>query len=200
MDNALPERLPPQAKDHTGGRFGRLVALRYVGRAGGESRSTWLCACDCGSTKLISAHNLSDGRTKSCGCIKAETIGAVNRTHGMAHSRTSQTWSAMKSRCTNPRQQSYQKYGALGVRVCVRWQSFENFLADMGERPPGKTLDRRNPFGDYEPNNCRWSDATEQANNRRADIAMRMLRQLPGPVFEKLLADALAATKEPDPS
>lgn len=84
----------------------------------------------------------------------------------------------MLTRCTNTKQQSYAKYGAKGVKVCERWSVFENFLADMGERPEGMTLDRINPFGNYEPGNCRWASVAEQATNKRADLALAVLQRM----------------------
>jgi hypothetical protein len=74
----------------------------------------------------------------------------------------------MKWRCLNPNTRSFQNYGAVGVTICERWlNSFEAFLVDMGERPPGKTLDRIDPHGNYEPDNCRWATPLEQRHNQR---------------------------------
>lgn len=85
------------------------------------------------------------------------------------HKRTNASWSAMRERCRNPRHPGYAYYGGRGITVCERWlNSFANFLADMGPRPEGKTLDRfPNNDGNYEPGNCRWATARQQQANRR---------------------------------
>ena len=88
--------------------------------------------------------------------------------HGLRGTREYKTWSAMIQRCTNPKCPSYPRYGALGVSVCDRWASFQNFLEDMGPRPTGSSLDRIDAFGNYEPANCRWATKLQQARNRRA--------------------------------
>jgi hypothetical protein len=77
------------------------------------------------------------------------------------------TWANMHYRCRNPNAQKYALYGGRGVKVCPRWDSFLNFLEDMGEKPVGMSIDRIDPDGDYEPSNCRWADSYTQNRNRR---------------------------------
>jgi len=89
------------------------------------------------------------------------------RTHNLSKSRTYKSWQGMWQRCTNPKHHKFAAYGRFGITVCDRWKSFENFLADMGERPAGMTLDRIDGSGHYEPDNCRWADIYTQNRNRR---------------------------------
>lgn len=152
--------------DLTGRRFGRLLALRYSDK--NDGRKAWVCRCDCGVEKEVRGSDLRKGKAISCGCYIAERLssGLRGSTHGMTDTPTYYSWSSMLGRCNNPNDPSYPRYGGRGIGVCERWSAFESFLADMGERPEGKTLDRfPNKFGNYEPGNCRWATAKEQANN-----------------------------------
>lgn len=90
----------------------------------------------------------------------------MSKTHGLSRTPTYEIWKGMRKRCNNPNAISYPYYGGKGIKVCQRWERFENFLSDMGERPDGCSIDRIDCLGDYEPSNCRWSTPKEQAANR----------------------------------
>lgn len=164
------------ALDLAGQRFGRLTAVsRQPSRAG---HTHWLFVCDCGALKVANLHNVTSGRSQSCGCWSREKTARRNSTHG--HTRdgrvtpTFGVWRAMRARCSNPATKSYQDYGGRGISVCERWTDFAAFLADMGEAKGGCEIDRIDNDGNYEPGNCRWVPRAENVLNRRNTIMVEI--------------------------
>lgn len=133
--------------------------------SGGNNISTYILKCDCGAVKTVKVCGINEKWPRSCGC-RRYVDAAATMSKPLRKSATHVSWASMMSRCSNPKQESSKYYLGKGVKVCERWESFDNFLADMGERPAGTTLDRINSRGDYEPSNCRWATHVEQQNNR----------------------------------
>ena len=150
--------------DETGVRYGRLVVRERALNHG--TRAAWDCVCDCGGTAVVSGKDLRSGHTRSCGCLRVDTIREASLTHGQSQDPEYRVWATMLQRVG---QRAYYK----DVDVCERWLMFENFLADMGPRPePNEngehySLDRIDPFGNYEPGNCRWATSKTQNLNQR---------------------------------
>lgn len=160
--------------DRTGHIYGRLTV---IGRAANKNgRPVWRCHCACGKIHDVAATSLASGNTKSCGCISVERPPRLR--HGLARngqvSKTYMVWGSMHARCSNPKDKSYERYGGRGIRVCERWQVFDNFLADMGEKIDGTSLDRIDNNGPYAPENCRWASLKTNGRNKRNNRIMRL--------------------------
>jgi hypothetical protein len=134
--------------------------------------SLWLCRCKCGNEVIVKGGNLNSGNTNSCGCLNLQKL-SERQTHGKTRTTEYRIYHGMIRRCYEVGNPAYPDYGGRGIKVCDRWRGehgFENFYADMGPRPKGKTLDRwPNNDGDYELANCRWATKKEQAENRRSN-------------------------------
>lgn len=159
-------------------RFGKLTALRRSDQVR-KGSVLWDCACDCGNYLVVAATKLSSGHTTSCGCYRAANLLAIRTKHGRAGTPTYRSWKEMRQRCNNPNSTQYKWYGARGIKVCERWESFDAFLEDMGERPSGMTIDRIDNDKDYEPNNCRWLTHVEQVRKQsRLKLTMESAQAL----------------------
>lgn len=159
-----------RAENLSGRKFGRLTPLYRVPNETTPKKAaiiTWKCRCDCGIEKAIGAAALKSSNTKSCGCQKTESSTALLTTHGKTGSGVHNSWSNMRKRCLDSNYRFYRNYGGLGIRICDRWMKFENFLEDMGDRPAGKSIERRENNGNYEPGNCFWATMRQQCVNKR---------------------------------
>lgn len=159
-----------RANELTGQVFGRWTVLRRAkNNIGGQTK--WRCRCTCGTLRVVAGSSLRGGLSKSCGCLAREvssrTVKARCTTHGMSKTKVFRIWTGMLDRCLNPNTEEYHRYGGRGITVCRRWRKFANFYTDMGDPPPGRTLDRKNNDKGYSPGNCRWATRKEQMRNRR---------------------------------
>lgn len=146
----------PAFKYKSGDTIGYWTLIEYK-----KEKAQWLAECICGKKKYVYVSHLSSGNSLSCSCI-------TKGTHKMTGSREYRSWCAAKMRCTCPTNDRWESYGGRGIKMCDRWvNSFENFYADMGNRPEGTTLDRIDNNGDYEPSNCRWATSMQQMSNTR---------------------------------
>jgi hypothetical protein len=151
--------------------FGRWTVLSRAENTT-QGQTQWLCRCECGTERIVVSILLRRGITRSCGCLKQDR-SVRDAKHGHAHSGaitpTYWSWAGMIARCDNPKHRSYADYGGSGITVCERWHTFANFLADMGEKPEGCSIDRIDNAKGYLRDNCRWSTAKDQARNKRSN-------------------------------
>lgn len=129
------------------------------------------CICACGVTKFVHRTSLRAGLSTSCGCRRSEVSRGLHITHGETRSgqrsSTYRIWGGVKERCLNKSSHAFPRYGGRGIELCDRWRDYALFLHDMGECPPGRSLERINNDGGYEPSNCRWATSKEQSLNTR---------------------------------
>ena len=154
--------------------FGRATVVARNGTI--RERAAWRCQCSCGNEFTVNGVDLRSGNTSSCGCWGRESRSLRATKHGHARDMTGayRSWLTMRARCLSPNATRYENYGGRGIRICDRWNSYENFFDDMGERPPKHSLERIDANGNYELNNCIWIPRNNQSINTRATVWVRL--------------------------
>ena len=161
----------PQMTDLTGRRYGRYTVVKYAGR---DKRNApmWMCQCDCGNIKNVLGSSLTRGQTKSCGCYNKDRVKETHTKHGQYKTRIYSIYAGMIKRCRTKTIKSYKDYGGRGIKVCDEWLGKDGFInfynwSMANGYSDNLSIDRINNDGNYEPSNCRWTDAKTQGNNTR---------------------------------
>jgi len=153
--------------DLVGLRFGNLTVESKQPNDRLYKTSLWNCICDCGESRVVQRSALVCGIQVSCGCYNKKRIIETHTIHGLHGHSAYGTWKAMMDRCYNPLSKDYPDYGGRGIQVCENWQEVAGFIAGMGEKQKGQSIDRIDENGDYAPDNCRWTDAKGQGEHKR---------------------------------
>lgn len=153
--------------DLVGKRFGKLLVLSKGENKG--KNTTWKCVCDCGTIRDYLTYNLTSGKSSSCGCKRIETLSKIFTTHGGAGTRLYSIFKGIIQRCHNKKSPAYVYYGNKGVDICKEWENNFSTFKEWAEKngyTDEKSIDRIDPNGNYEPNNCRWVSMQKQQNNK----------------------------------
>jgi len=168
----------PEYKDISGQKFGRLTAIKRVGK-NKHSHSLWKCQCNCGNETVVELPKLTTEHTKSCGCLREEKMREKRLKHGATidgKSRLYEIWCSMRSRCHNENKKNYKNYGGRGIKICETWEkSFEKFRswANNNGYSDNLEIDRIDNLKGYYPENCRWVVRGKQMNNKRNNVHLR---------------------------
>lgn len=183
-DKFLEQAKKPKSKDITGKRFGRLIAIRKIGKDK-RNNSIWLCKCDCGGECERTVAELNKRNNHSCGCLGKEHLTAMSKgniTHGMSKTRLYGCYKSMISRCYRQKDIHYNAYGKRGIVVCDEWKNnpkaFIEWALSHGYSD-NLTIERINVNGNYEPSNCKWIPMCEQYKNKQSNA-----KPLPEPYKE----------------
>ncbi len=161
--------MPAKFIDLVGRKVGRLTVVSLRDRV---PVSRWNCLCSCGTWTVVAGGHLRANRVLSCGCYARDRTSETQRKHGMSKTPTYVSWRSMLQRCSLPSVPSFARYRERGITVAASWLDFEQFFADMGERPPGTSIDRIDNTKGYAPGNCRWATPAQQQANKSNSVLL----------------------------